>query len=125
MPGKISVLGPDGPSIEFPLVDLDGEAPFYSDSVELSVTNTGDTALAYLEVSDAAETGHLELSVDRSLWTASLGFNSVLMPGQSKSLYARAAFSEDDDEGVSEIRIAARAQSVPVEAVHMVGERRS
>jgi hypothetical protein len=125
MPGRISVLGPDGPSIEFPLVDLDGEAPYYSDPVEISITNTGDTALAYLEVSDRAETGHLELSADRSLWTGSLGYNSVLMPGESKSLYARAAFSDEDDEGVSEIRIEAKAHSIPVEAVHMVGERRS
>jgi hypothetical protein len=119
MPGSLTVLGPDGPNINFSLVDLDGEAPYLSEMIDISITNTGDTALTHLEIGDAAETGHLELSVDRNIWTPSIGFNTVLMPGQSKSLYARASFSDEDEEGVSEIKIAAQARSVPVEVAQL------
>lgn len=125
MAGSLSVLGPDGPFIEFPLVDLDGDGPYHSDPVEVSLTNTGDTALAYVEIGDNNETGHLEISEDQLTWTASFGLPNVLMPGESKTLYVRAAFSEEDEEGMADIVLSYHARSIPVEAIHMVQPRPS
>jgi hypothetical protein len=120
MAGSLSLLGPDGPEIDFSLVDLDGEPPYLSDPLPISVSNTGDTALAGFKIFDANETGHLELSVDQKDWSESLTLRSILMPGQSKSLFARAVFSAEDEEGISKIRLSVHAQSVPVEVIHMI-----
>jgi hypothetical protein len=123
MAGAISIMGPDGPRPSFPIVQIDGMPPFLSEVIEIQIANVGDTALINVSIFDLHETGHLELSSTGRLWTDDLSLPSPLMPGESKSILARASFSETDGEGVSEIQIAAEAQSVPVEVVNMVRQQ--